>query len=247
MKKKLIFFVMVMFLAFQPLSVNLGALAKEKNETTDCNSCSQQAPLQIEKNGFLNDSVVVNEVKQDLDIAENFTHSEYSREDFDRQNTEYMDYGKNKDGLMIPYKKNNESFDIRLLTTYDKTTGEVGEFIIMKSTLDVENNEINVTYATLNNEDMLGMTIEASTNKVIDKQVYFDENSEVSLLSTNSAKAGYWSDSWECLKNYWYDAPELTKQICSAACASVIFGGNVVGAVACASCLGSHVMVCLIH
>lgn len=30
MKKKLIFFVMVMFLAFQPLSVNLGALAKEK-------------------------------------------------------------------------------------------------------------------------------------------------------------------------------------------------------------------------
>ena len=69
---------MVMFLAFQPLSVNLGALAKEKNETTDttdCNSCSQQAPLQIEKNGFLNDSVVVNEVKQDLDIAENFTHT----------------------------------------------------------------------------------------------------------------------------------------------------------------------------
>lgn len=135
MKKKLILFVMIMLLAFQPLSVNLGALAKETNEHNDCNSCSQQAPLQIEKNGFLNNSVVVNEVKEDLDIAEKFTHSEYSREDFDWQNTEYMDYGKNKDGLMIPYKKNNESFDIRLLTTYDKTTGEVGEFIIMKSML----------------------------------------------------------------------------------------------------------------
>jgi len=86
MKKKIIFFVVVMFLAFQPLSVNLGALANEKNETNgtnDCNSCSQKLPLQMEKNGFLNVSVVVNEVKEDLNIAEKFTHSDYSREDFD--------------------------------------------------------------------------------------------------------------------------------------------------------------------
>lgn len=36
MKKKLILFVMIMLLAFQPLSVNLGALAKETNEHNDC-------------------------------------------------------------------------------------------------------------------------------------------------------------------------------------------------------------------
>ncbi|WP_241747225.1 hypothetical protein [Lysinibacillus sphaericus] len=243
MKKKLIFLVMIMFLALQPLSVNLeGAIAKEIGENNDCNSCSQKLPLQMEQAGFLKNNLVINDVKEDLDIAENFNHSEYNKDDFDWKNIEFMDFGKDKDGLMIPYKQNNENFDIRLLTAYDKTTGEVSDdFIIMKSVLDIENNEIEVTYSTLNDEKVVGMTLDVGTNEVIDKKIY----NEVS--PTDSGEAGYWSDTWDCLKNAWKNAPELTKELCSAACLSVIFGGNIVGIVTCASCLGAQAMVCLIH
>ncbi|MEY9972490.1 hypothetical protein ABH966_002865 [Lysinibacillus sp. RC46] len=158
MKKKLIFLVMVMFLALQPLSANLdGALAKEDdvNNNNDC-GCSQKVPLQMEKAGFLNNNLVINDVKEDLDIAEKFNHSEYNKDDFDWKNTEFMDFGKDKDGLMIPYKQNNENLDIRLLTAYDKTSGEVSDdFIIMKSVLNIENKEIEVTYSTLNDEKVV--------------------------------------------------------------------------------------------
>ncbi|EON70381.1 hypothetical protein [Lysinibacillus sphaericus] len=243
MKKKLLFLLMVMFLAFQPLSVNLDrAFAKEKGENNDCNSCSQKLPLPMEKAGLLKNNIVIHDVKEDLDIAEKFSHSEYNKDDFDWENTEFLDFGKDKDGLMIPYKQNNENFDIRLLTAYDKTNGEVSnDFIIMKSILDIENNEIEITYSTLNDEKIVGMTLEVGTNEIIERKIY----NEVS--PTDSGTAGYWSDTWDCLKNAWKNAPELTKQLCSAACLSVIFGGNIVGAVTCASCLGAQAMVCLIH
>ena len=145
---------------------------------------------------------------------------------------------------MIPAKANNTEKDVRLITVYDKKTGEVEDFTLMVSTLNGE--EMEVTYTTLLDEDIVGMEVNTNTNKIEETEVY-EEDESFALISENKASAGWASDTVKCLKTKWKTAGGFTQFVCGGACSSVVFGGNVVGATVCASCLGAYAMVCTIH
>lgn len=245
MKQKLVLFFMVLVLSFQPFSINLKgdtALAKA-NDQEDC-ECSQGSDVQVEETGDFKDQSVLNNVKKAFDNEMKQGKNLHKKAEFAWNESEFVSFGEDKEGLMIPAKDNNEEKDSRLITVYDKNTGEIKDFTLMVSTLEGE--EMTVTYTTLTNEKIVGMEIDTKTNKIEDTEVYGEED-KVAFISENKASAGWASDTVNCLKSKWKTANKFTQFVCGGACSSVVFGGNVVGATVCASCLGAYAMVCTIH
>lgn len=244
MKKKFAILVIMIFsLVMQPFSINVSAKDENKLSLNDCD-CNKKEELKVKNTEKLNNNKVINNVKKSLREKEEFKSSLYKQSDFDWKNVEVIDFDKEKEGIMVPYKKNNATTDIRLLTAYDETTHEVTDFIIMKSVLKGE--KIETSYLSLSNEEAVTLTIDVNTNKVVDLEIPSDKETE-SLITVKKASAGYTDKVVKCVKNYWKDASGITKTVCSSACTSIIFGGNGVGVAICASCLGAYAMVCLIQ
>lgn len=246
MKKKLVFIAIIVFsIIIQPFSLNYEAFAKniEKDELSDC-GCNKEEELNVKDTGVFKNEKVINNVKKSLRNKEESKQSAYKQGDFNWKNVEYLDFDKDKEGLMVPYKKNNSSTDIRLLTAYDKKNNEITDIIIMKSILKGEN--IKTSYSSLLNDVAVTLTIDTNTNQVIDVNIP-DNKEAVGLIKLSKASAGYKDDTVNCLKTYWSNATGFTKTVCSAACGSAIFGGNPLSYTVCASCLGAYAMVCLIH
>lgn len=245
MKQKLVMFLMILILAFQPFSIDLkgsSALANTDNEE-NC-GCSSESELKVKETGVFKDQKVLNNIKKELQQEWKSNNSLHKTSEFDWNNSEFVSFGKEKEGLMFPAKANNEEKDVRLVTVYDKNTGEVEDFTLVVSTLAGE--EMKVKYTTLMDEDIVGLTIDTETNEIEEREVYNEKN-EFSLISQNKASASWASDTVDCLKSKWRTANKFTQYVCGGACSSVVFGGNVIGATVCASCLGAYAMVCTIH
>jgi hypothetical protein len=246
MKKKLALFIFILLISLQPLSFNgnLG-LAKEiqYSSTENCNECAKKDILTLEKTGKISNQKVINNVKESLRNAGEFKESIYKQSDFDWNNGEFLDYGENKNGLIVSYKKNDENIDIRLLTAYDNTTYEVSEILIMKSV--AEGSQFKTSYTNLNGEEFVNFTTDMKTSQIIDVETA-QEETNTSLLTINKASANYFSKVGNCIISYWNNASWFTQTFCTGACGSVIFGGNAFGVAMCASCLGASALSCLI-
>lgn len=60
----------------------------------------------------------------------------------------------------------------------------------------------------------------------------YTDGKEASILKENNAKAGYWDDVQDCIKNSWKTLPEWAKWACNGAC-----GG-------CLGCLAGYAIGC---
>lgn len=240
MKKKIALFILVLLISLQPLAfTDNSSLAQEiqSPSTENCNSCTNKDPdtLPLKNTGIISDKKVINNIKKSLRNTEVFKTSNYKQGDFDWNNVEFLDYGENKNGLMVSYKKNDEKIDIRLLTAYDTNSLEISEIFVMKSIAD--NDQFKTTYTNLNGEEFVNFTVDMKTSEIIDVEVSKEQN----------ITRGYGSRVVDCVISYWKNASGFTQTFCSGACGSVIFGGNAFGVAMCASCLGASALTCLIE
>jgi len=247
MKKKITLFTLILLLCLQPITFNSNiSLAKETIDPLEesCKECANNDVLTLNETGKLKNQKVIDNIKESLINTNNFRESVYIPSDFDWDTAEFLDYGENKNGLIISYRKNDDKTDIRLLTAYDKITQEISEIIIMESV--VSGDQFTTSFRDLYGENFVDFTVDMETSEIIDVKISQDE-SNIGLFTINKASAnGYFSRVVECIKSYWKNASELTKAFCSGACGSVIFGGNPFGAAMCASCLGGSALSCLI-
>jgi len=247
MKKKITLFTLILLLCLQPITFNSNiSLAKETIDPLEesCKECANNDVLTLNETGKLKNQKVIDNIKESLINTNNFRESVYIPSDFDWDTAEFLDYGENKNGLIISYRKNDDKTDIRLLTAYDKITQEISEIIIMESV--VSGDQFTTSFRDLYGENFVDFTVDMETSEIIDVKISQDE-SNIGLFTINKASAnGYFSRVVECIKSYWKNATELTKAFCSGACGSVIFGGNPFGAAMCASCLGGSALSCLI-
>lgn len=247
MKKKITLFTLILLLCLQPITFNSNiSLAKETIDPSEesCKECANKDVLTLNETGKLKNQNVIDNIKESLINTSNFRECVYIPSDFDWETAEFLDYGENKNGLIISYRKNDDKTDIRLLTAYDKITQEISEIIIMESV--ASGNQFTTSFMDLYGENFVDFTVDMETSEIIDVKISQDE-SNIGLFTINKASAnGYFSRVVECIKSYWKNASELTKAFCSGACGSVIFGGNPFGAAMCASCLGGSALSCLI-
>lgn len=245
MKKKIVLFLLVITLVVQPFSLNF-TLAKENSSflEEDCVKCERVEDLNLQKQEVVNDPQIINAIKKSLRNTTKFVESSYKHSDFDWKNVEFLDYGEKKNGVMVPFKKNSDNLDVRLLTAYNKSNQQVSEILIMRSVLTGE--KVETSYIDLlNDKEFVNLVIDAKTLELIDVEV--SDDTQTGLIQVNEASAAYYpSRVVSCIKKYWNRAPSWMKNFCTGACGSVIFGGNAFGAAMCASCLGASAMSCLI-
>lgn len=243
MNKKIVLFLLSIIVILQPLSLNFTFAAEKSVSLEDECGCEKKEVLNLKESGIIKDTKVINNVKKSLRNNTDFAHSKYKQSDFDWKSAEYLNYGEEKNGLIVPFKKNSENFDVRLLTAYNKSNQEVSEILIMTSILTGDT--VKTSYMELNGEEFVNFIIDAKTLELIDVKV--SKNDDVTnLINVNKAAASYPSRVVDCVKDYWNRASGGVKTFCSAACGSVIFGGNALSVAMCASCLGASAMSCLI-
>ncbi|KAF0816109.1 MULTISPECIES: hypothetical protein [Cytobacillus] len=208
-------------------------LNEETGQECGCENDNSENSL-VKESIKVEDTTVINNFKSQYNQWESLGVTYYNTNEFNWNEVTLTKYENGDSSLVVPSTKLEQGGNlVFLMAGYSVEDGEILNPILMEIDPQENDERPSVEYKTLDNVAVAGFLF-SEDGEYLEKIEYPDNQVN-----------GYWNDVAKCIKNSWSKIPSWLRTVCSSACFSVVFGGNIWGAAVCAGCLGGHVMHCM--